>query len=244
MSQGAVNILIVSAISRLGLVHNLYIFGYVIAFSFKSGKTLVFCWKKLDPSLYCYITILWRWYRHHWWWWCPPPPPPSFWSYIDWNRGVLLIFEKNPRHDDPFFGLRKTYETWIQQRLEYTMCVHRVGLTSRGAHTLISQGFPNTHTHTHTHTHMRYTLNGFRLSLEGAAATPNWRMMWCHLTCCCETRNTLGTHTHSQPALYSGTWWSIDRSTLVLYLPSPHDGQVNRNCQFGLGMAGAWVTIH
>lgn len=38
MSQGAVNILIVSAISRLGLVHNLYIFGYVIAFSFKKRE--------------------------------------------------------------------------------------------------------------------------------------------------------------------------------------------------------------
>ena len=149
MSQGAVNILIVSAISRLGLVHNLYIFGYVIAFSFKSGKTLVFCWKKLDPSLYCYITILWRWYRHHWWWWCPPPlllPSDPTLTEI----GVFYWYLKKIHDMTTLFGLRKT---WIQQRLKYTMCVHRVGLTSRGAHTLISQGFPNTHTHTHTHTH-------------------------------------------------------------------------------------------
>ena len=153
MSQGAVNILIVSAISRLGLVHNLYIFGYVIAFSFKSGKTLVFCWKKLDPSLYCYITILWRWYRHHWWWWCPPPlllpSDPTlteigvFYWYLKKIHDMTTLFlasEKLTKH-----GFNKDWNIPCA-------CI-AWGLTSRGAHTLISQGFPNTHTHTHTHTH-------------------------------------------------------------------------------------------
>ena len=150
MSQGAVNILIVSAISRLGLVTQFVHFRLCDRFQLQKREDSCILLKEawsislllhnntlevIQTSLMVVVS--------------PPPlllPSDPTLTEI----GVFYWYLKKIHDMTTLFGLRKT---WIQQRLKYTMCVHRVGLTSRGAHTLISQGFPNTHTHTHTHTH-------------------------------------------------------------------------------------------
>ena len=166
MSQGAVNILIVSAISRLGLVTQFVHFRLCDRFQLqKREDSCIFCWKKLDPSLYCYITIHWRWYRHHWWWW---------WWWWWWcpntklfpNRGVYLYWKKSTTLRHPFWPQRNE---WVRQNYEHGLNKDwNIPWSIAWAHTIISQGFP---------THMSILWTDFVCHLGGGGCYT--KMDWC-----------------------------------------------------------------